>query len=92
MQDRDNSFINKKRCCFAGHSQIENSEVVDEAFVKAMFKEIQKEHGIKGKNLFMGSRIILTGQMHGPDLPKTMEVLGKEDCLNRIVYVKNNIL
>ena len=22
--------------------------------VKAMFKEIQKEHGIKGKNLFMG--------------------------------------
>ena len=73
-------------------TKIENAEVVDEAFVKAMFKEIQKEHGIKGKNLFMGSRIILTGQMHGPDLPKTMEVLGKEDCLNRIVYVKNNIL
>ncbi|GAA3644039.1 glutamate--tRNA ligase [Asaccharospora irregularis] len=69
-----------------------NAEVVDEAFVKAMFKEIQKEHGIKGKNLFMGSRIILTGQMHGPDLPKTMEVLGKENCLNRIIYVKNNIL
>ena len=57
-----------------------------------VFKEIQKEHGIKGKNLFMGSRIILTGQMHGPDLPKTMEVLGKETCLNRIKYVKNNIL
>ena len=69
-----------------------NAEVVDEAFVKAMFKEIQKEHGIKGKNLFMGSRIILTGQMHGPDLPKTMEVLGKENSLNRIIYVKNNIL
>ena len=73
-------------------AKIEASEVVDEAFVKAMFKEIQKEHGIKGKNLFMGSRIILTGQMHGPDLPKTMEVLGKETCLNRIKYVKNNIL
>ena len=57
-----------------------------------LFKEIQKEHGIKGKNLFMGSRIILTGQMHGPDLPKTMEVLGKETCLNRIKYVKNNVL
>ena len=59
-------------------AKVEAAEVVDEAFVKAMFKEIQKEHGIKGKNLFMGSRIILTGQMHGPDLPKTMEVLGKE--------------
>ena len=73
-------------------AKVEASEAVDEAFVKAMFKEIQKEHGIKGKNLFMGSRIILTGQMHGPDLPKTLEVLGKETCLNRIKYVKNNIL
>nr|WP_265328163.1 hypothetical protein [Clostridioides difficile] len=53
---------------------------------------MQKEYKIKGKNLFMGSRIILTGQMHGPDLPKVMEVLGKETCLNRIAYVKNNIL
>ncbi|MDU6247526.1 MAG: glutamate--tRNA ligase, partial [Paeniclostridium sordellii] len=42
-------------------------EINEEAF-KAMLKEIQKEHGIKGKNLFMGTRIILTGQMHGPDL------------------------
>ena len=72
--------------------KMEKAEVVDEAFVKAMFKEIQKEHGIKGKNLFMGSRITLTGQMHGPDLPKTMEVLGKETCLNRISYVKNNLI
>lgn len=72
--------------------KMENAEVVDEAFVKVMFKEIQKEHGIKGKNLFMGSRIALTGQMHGPDLPKTMEVLGKETCLNRISYVKNNLI
>lgn len=72
--------------------KIQNTEIVDEAFVKAMFKEIQKEHGIKGKNLFMGSRVILTGQMHGPDLPKTMEVLGKQNCLDRINYVKDNIL
>ena len=57
-----------------------------------MFKEIQKEHGIKGKNLFMGSRIALTGQMHGPDLPKTMEVLGKDICLNRINFVKENLI
>lgn len=72
--------------------KMEKAEVVDEDFVKAMFKEIQKEHGIKGKNLFMGSRITLTGQMHGPDLPKTMEVLGKGVCLNRISYVKNNLI
>lgn len=58
--------------------KIEKTEVLNAEFVQAMLKEIQKEYKIKGKNLFMGSRIILTGQMHGPDLPKVMEVLGKE--------------
>jgi len=72
--------------------KLSNMEVLDEASAKAMLKEIQKEHGIKGKNLFMGSRISLTGQMHGPDLNKIMEVIGKETCLNRLSYVKNNIL
>ena len=72
--------------------KISNLDVLDEASAKAMLKEIQKEHGIKGKNLFMGSRISLTGQMHGPDLNKIMEVIGKETCLNRLSYVKNNIL
>lgn len=66
-------------------------EINEEAF-KAMLKEIQKEHGIKGKNLFMGTRIILTGQMHGPDLPKAAAVIGKDICLNRIKYVKENLL
>ncbi len=66
-------------------------EISEEVF-KAMFKEIQKEHGIKGKNLFMGTRVILTGQMHGPDLPKAAAVIGKETCLNRIKYVKENLL
>ena len=72
--------------------KLSNMEVLDEASAKAMLKEIQKEHGIKGKNLFMGSRISLTGQMHGPDLNKIMEVIGKETCLKRLAYVKNNIL
>ena len=67
-------------------------EEIDEDSFKAMLKEIQKEHGIKGKNLFMGTRIVLTGQMHGPDLPKAAAVIGKQTCLNRVQYVKNNLL
>jgi nondiscriminating glutamyl-tRNA synthetase len=72
--------------------KVSSTEEVNESFVKGMFKEIQKEHGIKGKNLFMGTRIILTGQMHGPEIPLVLSVLGKERCLSRISYVKNNIL
>lgn len=43
--------------------KIEKTEVLNAEFVQAMLKEIQKEYKIKGKNLFMGSRIILTGQI-----------------------------
>lgn len=68
------------------------SDEISEAFIKAMFKEIQKEHGIKGKNLFMGTRVILTGQMHGPEMPLVLTLLGKEKILNRINYVKENII
>ena len=53
-----------------------------------IFKEIQKEKGIKGKNLFMPVRIMLTGQMQGPDLMKIITVLGKESILNRLDNLK----
>ncbi len=72
--------------------KISNADVLTEEVAKGILKEIQKEHKIKGKNLFMGSRISLTGQMHGPDLNKIIEVIGRETCLNRLSYVKNNIL
>ncbi len=47
--------------------KVTDADEINEEFIKAMFKQIQKEHGIKGKNLFMGTRVILTGQMHGPE-------------------------
>jgi nondiscriminating glutamyl-tRNA synthetase len=46
----------------------------------AVMKEIQKRTGIKGKNLWMPIRVMLTGQVHGPELPKVAEVLGWEKC------------
>jgi nondiscriminating glutamyl-tRNA synthetase len=67
-------------------------EVVDEEVVKGIFKEIQKETGIKGKNLFMPIRVALTGAVHGPDLPLFLKVIGKQNILSRIDYVKNNLL
>ncbi len=56
-----------------------------------MFKEIQKEKGIKGKNLFMGTRVIITGQNHGPDIPMVLSLLGKEKALSRIEQAKAHI-
>ena len=72
--------------------KVEDAEVIDEVFGKKVFKEIQKETGYKGKNLFMPVRVALTGAVHGPDMPLTIKVLGKQKILSRIEYVKNNLL
>ena len=73
-----------KRLYTALIKKIEATEVLDAARGKAILKEIQKEEKIKGKMLFMPSRIMITGEMHGPDLTLIMDVLGKDEVLNRI--------
>ncbi len=62
-------------------------EIVEAAEVKAAIKEVQKETGIKGKNLFMPIRVAVSGQTHGPELPDTVELLGKEKALAHLNQV-----
>ncbi|WP_303870620.1 glutamate--tRNA ligase [Acetobacterium wieringae] len=76
-----------KRLYEALIEKIEATEVLDAARGKAILKEIQKEEKIKGKMLFMPSRIMITGEMHGPDLALIMDVLGKDEVLDRIKSV-----
>lgn len=66
-------------------SRLENfeGELSQEAF-KKLVKEVGKEVGVKGKNLFMPIRIGLTGKMSGPELPILSELLGKERVLKRL--------
>lgn len=75
----------------AVEAKISSADEVTEEFVGAMFKEIQKEFGIKGKNLFMGTRVLLTGQMHGPDINKLLTLLGKDKLLIRIEEARKNL-
>ena len=71
---------------------VKEVDVLTEETVQAILKSIQKEYKIKGKNLYMGTRIPLTGQMHGGDLAKTMVILGKDVCLKRLAYAKENLI
>lgn len=71
-------------------AKISAKDKITPDFVSSMFKEIQKENGIKGKNLFMGTRVIITGQNHGPDIPMVLTLLGKEKVLSRIDYMISN--
>ena len=54
-----------------------------------MMKKIQKSTGVKGKNLYMPTRVALTGSLHGPEFSKILYLLGKENILDRIDYVEN---
>lgn len=62
----------------------EKLEVVDDAAVLATIKAVQKETGIKGKNLWMPIRVATTGQTHGPGLGEAIELLGKDKTLSHI--------
>lgn len=71
--------------------KVEQVQNIDEDFTKKVFKEIQKETGIKGKNLYMPIRVFISGKTHGPELVKIMMLLGKEKILKRLDYTKKFI-
>ncbi|MGG5370572.1 glutamate--tRNA ligase [Enterococcus sp. AZ196] len=68
-------------------AQLEAMETVDAAGVLAAIKAVQKETGIKGKNLWMPIRVAVSGVVHGPELPETVELLGKEKALSHLDQV-----
>jgi len=65
------------------------SELTSENF-KPILSEIQKETGVKGKNLFMPVRLALSGEEHGPELGLIAYVLGIHEVLKRLNQIVNN--
>ena len=45
---------------------------------------VKDKANVKGKMLYMPIRIAATGSMHGPELPETLYLIGKEEILNRL--------
>ena len=52
--------------------------------IKAVINQTGEQLQVKGKNLFMPIRIQTTGVMHGPDLPRSLSILGKDEVLRRL--------
>lgn len=76
----------------AMEEELEKVEEIDEDLSKNLMKKIQKSTGIKGKNLFMPSRVALSGSLHGPEFVKVIYLLGKENILERIEHIRENYL
>lgn len=66
-------------------------EPFEEAEIKKAIKSVQKETGIKGKKLFMPIRIAVSGEMHGPQLNDTIELLGRETAIQHIEQTLNEL-
>lgn len=59
--------------------------------IKASLKEIQKETGYKGRQLFMTVRVAATGEVHGRDLNQSLELLGRDKVAARLENVLKRI-
>ncbi|HHY20743.1 MAG TPA: glutamate--tRNA ligase [Bacilli bacterium] len=58
-------------------TEIEALESFTADDIKQAVKATQKATGQKGKKLFMPIRVATTGQTHGPELPNSIELLGR---------------
>ncbi|WP_105301521.1 glutamate--tRNA ligase [Anaerococcus marasmi] len=71
-------------------NHLEEIDEIDEEFASTIMKKIQKETGIKGKNLWFPVRAAITGSVHGPELSNAFVIMGKEKIKERLNYVKEN--
>ncbi|NPV74176.1 MAG: glutamate--tRNA ligase [Pelotomaculum sp.] len=54
------------------------------AAARAVLKEVGKELGVKGQQIFMPVRVAVSGNTHGPDLDQIMAILGKDEVVKRL--------
>ncbi|HMM06550.1 MAG TPA: glutamate--tRNA ligase [Clostridiales bacterium] len=64
--------------------KLEKSANISVDSYKKMLKEISKETGIKGRNLYHSLRVAKTGEEQGPDLDKLSIILGRDLMLKRL--------
>lgn len=70
-------------------SELENVDEITMEYAGTFMKAIQKATGIKGKNLFMPTRVAITGSEHGPEMVNILYLLGKEKIINRAKKILN---
>ena len=65
-------------------SLFEKEDSLTPEIVGKSLKSIQKEFKIKGKALYMPTRIAISGIMHGADLTYILSILGKDEVISRL--------
>lgn len=64
--------------------EIETINVWSVENISLAINNTKEKSGAKGKMLYMPIRVKVTGEMHGPELPDTIYLLGKDTVLERL--------
>lgn len=87
LTESDAQFIlietSQKVLAWYSHALEATADISAENVAEITNRGIQ-ELGIKGKNYYMPLRLALIGKQHGPDMPTTIGILGKEESLVRL--------
>ena len=65
-------------------AEIKKLDLFDSVEIFHVIKRVQAQTGIKGRQLWMPIRIAVTHEMHGPELPESIELVGRETALKHI--------
>ena len=65
-------------------NELSNSHTISLENIQSIIQKTQDDLNICGKNLFIPLRLALIGKEHGPDLFTIINILGKDESLNRI--------
>jgi glutamyl-tRNA synthetase len=75
----------------AYRDEIAASGNLDAASAKAMLEKVTVSLNINTGKILQAVRVSITGAGAGPDLMKIIEILGKEEVINRIDYALQNV-
>lgn len=73
-----------RKVLFALKDRLRKIKKITDKNFKTLMKEIERETGYKGKELYLPIRVALTGKDKGPELCFILPILGKRECLKRL--------
>lgn len=71
--------------------KMDDMAIFDKVQILAAIKAVQKETGIKGRKLWMPIRIAVTHEMHGPELPESIELIGRKTAIKHVDEVLSQL-
>lgn len=92
FSDEDNDIIsheNARKLYSFWVEQLSTKENWTEGEIKELVKETTHAVGVKGKDIYFPLRLALFGEVHGPDIPALIDILGTKEAIARLKSVLN---